>query len=212
LSVLGAIALYRQYPAPVQKPAVLTLDIAEVPAVALRKVNARYTKVPLRDVLTDLARQMKEPVEIDSEALKREGLKLDQVVSVNPGLEEQMAVRDAVQQLNRALSDSNLIAVDFARSPILISSPDGVSRQHVTRLYPVGDLLAISMPWVEWERPDKRDEALRHFVMATVDPERWLVNGGRCRLETRDEVLMVTAPAGTQFRVERLLAALRKAR
>ena len=162
-----------------------------------------FTETQLSDVVSYLKDYHHIEIQLDRKAL--EAASIGEETPVTRQLDG-VTLRSALH-LTLAALDLTYVVEDEV---LLITTPDVASRALVTKIYPVGDLLATR----EGKAKSDGFKALTQAIRSTIRPNSWSTVGGPadvvCVPEARALVVMQIDDA--QQDVAELLAGLRKAR
>lgn len=174
---------------------------ADVLAALDAPVTLDFQRAPLADVAAYLRETAKINVDIDTPHLEEIGVVRDAPVSLSV---RDMRLKSALAHLLPQLE----LAYTVRDGALVISTPEALEEELLTRVYPVADLLAddpllgdgIDIDW------------LIDNVTYMIDPTEWEDIGGPGSITPGPESLVVKHTLVVHTRVEAFLAALRKAR
>jgi predicted DsbA family dithiol-disulfide isomerase len=174
-------------------------------AILQKPYASKTEKVPLSDVLAEIARSTGLPIQVDKEALSEATIPLDS--PVNCELPESVPLRTA---LSLILGQVGLVWTIDNQS-LLVTTPDKASTLLVVRVYPVQDLVAVSEPMAPRAANYWRTTAV---IREAVSPTTWSESGSRGSINSfaPSGSIIVSQTFAAHEQIALLLSAMRKVR
>lgn len=164
-------------------------------------VTLRFEESRLRDVVAELQRQSRIPMDIDTRALEDAGLDGDTPVTFHC---DQLAARHAL--------DLMLSTIDLGwcskHHTLLVTTKERVDEHLTMRVYPVADLVFI------YGDGGPNYSPLVDLIGSIVAPETWDTVGGQSAIRVADTAvaLVISQTREVHEEIEDLLIALRETR
>lgn len=186
------------------KPTVKPIaDAKEIEAALLKKTDAKYVEMPLRQLCEWIEETTGVQVEIDNKSLTDSGMDWE-AIEIN-FIEPNMTLGG---QLHHILQPNDLSFVVF-NDVLLITTRDRAEATVETRVYPALDLLAFRQA-----DGSVRDDAnpLMLLIQGMCSPESWETTGGLGTINTHDGLLSVSQNRRVHEQIVLLLETLRSAK
>ncbi|HEY2411534.1 MAG TPA: DUF4974 domain-containing protein [Pirellulaceae bacterium] len=171
-----------------------------------RRGSVAFVEAPLRDVAAQIARQFQIPIVLAIKKLEEAGISPDTPVTIR--LDD--LTLESILQLTLKTVELEFTIRDEV---FVISSPEDIQSQLLTRIYPALDL--VVMPIVGSKAVVEVDyDSLIELITTTIKPDSWDDVGGPAAIDSFDnaKVLVVSQTQEVHREIERLLISLRRAK
>lgn len=168
-----------------------------------RAVHVPPVETGLDQVVATLSRQSGVDIRIDRRALDDVGLTADVPVSFRS---DDLPLRAALELLLQPVE----LDWTIRHQVLIISTPEELESNLMTRVYPVGDLV-----WTDLGNEILEDyDSLINGITATIAPDTWSVVGGPGSIQPfgPTKSLMVSQTIKIHAKIENMLVTLRQAR
>ena len=185
-----------------------TMESAEerLEAALARHGSMEFVESPLRDVISELARQFSVPMHLAVKPLEDAG--------VNPDTPVTAKLSDLpLDSLLRLLLTDLELGYTIRHNVIVITTLEDLESNLDTRIYPVLDLVTQRRPDLKQPKLAEVDyEPLVELVTTTIAPDTWDEVGGPGTVDVLDNAgaMVVSQTRDVHRDVEKLLATLRR--
>ena len=146
-------------------------DAERLEQALLRRGSLHAVELPLCDFADGLSRQFGVPIELDVKKLEEAGVNHDSPINTRLESIPLMAI------LEHGLREVDL-TFTIRANVILITTPEEVESQLVTRVYPVRDLVAYRFTEAGNQGIAEDYDSLIDLITTTIEPQSWDQVGG----------------------------------